>query len=185
MLPLCAYTTKRMTEKKINLQWCAMHFGTYMGIYWIAKFILFPTGLNHSTLLLLFIVLTIAVPFVGYRYARSFRDNVCGGTISFSRSWLFLFFMYLFAALLTAVAHYIYFRFFDNGLFSDTYIANIESLKAVPAFAEAMDQSSIEATIETIRSLTPIKMTMQWFTNNMFWGSILALITSLFVAKKK
>nr|DAZ07298.1 MAG TPA: hypothetical protein [Caudoviricetes sp.] len=31
-----------MTESRSNLQKYAMHFGTYMGVYWILKFILFP-----------------------------------------------------------------------------------------------------------------------------------------------
>lgn len=174
-----------MTEKKINLQWYAMHFGTYMGVFWIAKFILLPTGLNNSILLFVFLLLTIAVPFVGYRYARSFRDNVCGGTISFIQSWIFLFFMYLFASLLTAVVHYIYFRFFDNGLFIDTYAANMEELKTIPALSETVNLSSYEAAIKIVRALSPIELTMQLFTNNMFWSSIIALITSLFVTKKK
>ncbi len=30
------------------LQKYAMHFGTYMGIYWILKFILFPAGIPHT-----------------------------------------------------------------------------------------------------------------------------------------
>lgn len=174
-----------MTEKRINLQWYAMHFGTYMGVYWIAKFILLPIGLSNSILLFLFVILTIAVPFVGYRYARSFRDNVCGGTISFTQSWIFMFFMYLFASLLTAVAHYVYFRFFDNGMFIDTYAANMEELKAIPALEEVIKQSAYESTIELVRSYTPIEIAMQLFTNNMFWSSIIALITTPFVTKKK
>ena len=79
-----------------------MHFGTYMGVYWILKFILFPLGLSIPFLLFLFFGLTLGVPFMGYYYARTYRDKVCGGSIRFLQAWVFIVFMYMFAALLTA-----------------------------------------------------------------------------------
>lgn len=181
---MCVHILKKMTERGINLQWYAMHFGTYMGLFWIGKFILLPTGFGNPTMLYLFVILTLAVPFVGYRYARAFRNNVCGGTINFIQSWVFLFFMYLFAALLAAMAHYIYFRFFDNGLFINTYATSMEGLESVPELHGLIDPTTLKATISVLRTFTPIELTMQWFTSNMFWGSIIALITALFVAKK-
>ncbi|KAA6310688.1 hypothetical protein EZS27_037483, partial [termite gut metagenome] len=75
--------TNKTDNNRISLQKYAMQFGTYMGIYWIAKFILFPLGFTYQFLFFLFIGLTLAVPFMGYHYARMFRDNVCGGTIKF------------------------------------------------------------------------------------------------------
>ena len=44
-----------MTENRSYLQKYAMHFGTYMGIYWILKFILFPLGLHIPFLSILFV----------------------------------------------------------------------------------------------------------------------------------
>ena len=61
-----------------------MHFGTYMGIYWILKFILFPLGFHIPFLSLLFVILTLSVPFIGYHYAKMYRDKICGGSIQFS-----------------------------------------------------------------------------------------------------
>ena len=82
-----------------------MHFGTYMGIYWILKFILFPLGFHIPFLSLLFVILTLSVPFIGYHYAKMYRDKICGGSIQFSHAMLFTIFMYMFASLLVAVAH--------------------------------------------------------------------------------
>ncbi|KAA6325300.1 hypothetical protein EZS27_025465 [termite gut metagenome] len=90
-----------VTDNKTSLHKYAMQFGTYMGIYWIAKFILLPLGFTYSFLFFLFAGLTIAVPFMGYHYARIFRDKVCGGKIKFMQAWVFILFMYAFAALLT------------------------------------------------------------------------------------
>ena len=63
-----------------------MHFGTYMGIYWILKFILFPLGFHIPFLSLLFVILTLAVPFIGYHYVKMYRDKICGGSIQFSHA---------------------------------------------------------------------------------------------------
>lgn len=104
-----------MAENRGYMQRYAMLFGTYMGGFWILKFILFPVGLSVPFLLFLFMGLTLCVPFMGYYYARMYRNQVCGGGISFLHAWVFTVFMYMFAALLAAVAHYIYFRFIDHG----------------------------------------------------------------------
>ena len=92
-----------------------MHFGTYMGAYWILKFILLPLMFAIPFFQLLYVILTLAVPIIGYYYVKIYRDKVCGGAIQFSHAVLFTIFMYMFASLLVAVAHYIYFQFIDHG----------------------------------------------------------------------
>ena len=76
-----------------------MIFGTYMGLFWILKFILVPLGLTSPFLLLLFICLTICVPFMGYYYTKLYRNRVCDGSITFFHAWLFNVFMYVCASL--------------------------------------------------------------------------------------
>lgn len=78
-----------MTNYKPTLQECAMRYGTGMGLLWAFKFMLFPLGLRIPFLQLLFIVLTIGVPFLGYIFAKKFRERHCGGSITFSRAFLF------------------------------------------------------------------------------------------------
>ncbi len=92
------------------------------------KFILFPVGLSVPFLLFLFMGLTLCVPFMGYYYARMYRNQVCGGGISFLHAWVFTVFMYMFAALLAAVAHYIYFRFIDHGYVINTCETMVDTL---------------------------------------------------------
>ena len=114
-----------------------MHFGTYMGIYWILKFILFPLGFHIPFLSLLFVILTLSVPFIGYHYAKMYRDKICGGSIQFSHAMLFTIFMYMFASLLVAVAHYAYFQFIDHGFIINSYIQLWDELMTnTPALIE-------------------------------------------------
>ena len=149
-----------MAENRGYMQRYAMLFGTYMGGFWILKFILFPVGLSVPFLLFLFMGLTLCVPFMGYYYARMYRNQVCGGGISFLHAWVFTVFMYMFAALLAAVAHYIYFRFIDHG-----YVIN-----------------TCETMVDT---LAQSNITLQMISSNVFWGSILAFPTALFVMRRK
>ena len=51
-----------------------------------------------------------------------------GGGISFLHAWVFTVFMYMFAALLAAVAHYIYFRFIDHGYVINTCETMVDTL---------------------------------------------------------
>lgn len=173
-----------MTESRSYLQKYAMHFGTYMGIYWILKFILFPLGLSIPFLLFLFVGLTLGVPFMGYYYARIFRDKVCGGSIKFLQAWVFTVFMYMFASLLAAVAHFIYFRFIDHGFIVQTYMTMLENMNNtnVPGMGAYIEQ--LRDVMDTISSLTPIDITLQLVSQNVFYGSLLAIPTALFVMRK-
>ena len=163
----------------------AMLFGTYLGGYWILKFILFPLGLTTPFLSFLFMGLTICVPFMGYYYVRMYRNTACGGSISFLHAWIFTVFMYMFAALLTAMAHYIYFRFIDHGFVINAYESQIDILKqsGVPGIEAYTDV--FQETLDNVKSLTPIDITMQLVSWNVFCGSLLALPTALFVMRRK
>ena len=52
-----------------------MAAGTIMGTFWIFKFIFLPLGMSMPVFMLVFGVLTICVPFIGYRLACHYRDN--------------------------------------------------------------------------------------------------------------
>lgn len=147
-----------MTENRGYTQRYAMLFGTYM---------------------------TLCVPFMGYYYARMYRNQVCGGGISFLHAWIFTVFMYMFAALLAAVAHYIYFRFIDHGYVINTCETMVDTL--AQSNMPGMDSyiATYQEALETARLLSPIDITLQMISSNVFWGSILAFPTALFVMRRK
>ena len=175
-----------MTQNQpISLQQTAMYFGTLMGLFWIIKFTFLPLGFTIPLLQLLFVLLTFFVPILGYLYARKFRNRYCGGSITFSRAFAFTVLMYLFAALLAAVAHYIYFRYIDNGFLIDSYIGQLEVMKptATEELKESIDQF-IEG-FSLISSLSPIQLTFQLISQNFLYGTLLALPTALLVMRRK
>ena len=173
------------TERPITLQEHAMRFGTLMGLFWIIKFILFPRGFKIPLLQLLFILLTLFVPVLGYIYARKFRNECCQGSLSFFRAFAFTFFMYMFASILTAAVHYIYFRFIDNGFIFESYRTQLETLQSAAQGELSATVDQFMKAFETIASLTPLQLTLQLVSQNIFYGTLLALPTALIVMKQK
>lgn len=162
----------------------AMRFGTYMGIFWIVKFAFFPLGFIVPLLEFLFLILTVMVPFVGYYFTRSYRDHGCGGGISFSHAWIFTTFLYMFTAMFTAVGHYIYFRFIDNGFIFNSYLGMLEEVGKAKVAGFGASLKQLEETVKLLGALSPIKLTMQMLSQNVIYGAILALPTAFFVKKR-
>ncbi len=163
----------------------AMRAGTVMGVFWIVKFVFFPLGLGNIFLLSLFSVLTCAVPFIGYRLTRIYRDNTMGGLMSFSQAWVFGMWMYLFASLLTAVGHFVYFRFIDNGYVLNYYQDTIDAIAAAMPAGENALVEQLQLTLDVFYQFTPIDIVWQLLSQNVFYGSIIALITAPTVMRRK
>ena len=168
------------------MQRYAMLFGTYLGAFWILTSIFFPLALKMPFFIFIFISFTICSPFLAYRYTRIYRDKACENAITFPQAWLFTVLLYMFAAILTAAAHYIYFRFIDNGFIINTYEARIDEVFAQSTLPDMeVYKTQIKEAIDTLRALSPIELTIQLMSNNIFWGAILAIPIALFAMKKK
>ncbi len=174
-----------MTDKKPTLQESAMRYGTLMGIFWTLKFVLFPAGMGMPVLLMAFFLLTLIVPVAGFFFVRQYRDRECEGVLHFSRAFLFTSFMYMFAALFTAVAHYIYFRYIDHGMIIATYQDMLSTMDqvATDGMKESIDQ--FQQALDTIATLSPLEITVQLLTQNIFNCTMLAIPTALLVMRKK
>ena len=174
-----------MTENKSTLQEYAMRYGTAMGIFWACKFVLFPLGMSMPLLLIFFFILTLSVPILGYLFVRKYREQQCGGTLNFSKAYIFTIFMYMFASLFVAVIHYLYFRYMDNGMIVNTYLGMIDQMNAVATgdMKESLEQ--FRTALDVISSLTPLEITLQLLTQNVFYCSILAIPTGLLVMRNK
>lgn len=156
-----------------------MRYGTFLGLYWIFKFIFLPIGVTIPLCQLLFILLTVFGPILGYVYTRRFRDLYCGGYISFFRAFSFTFFMYMFATILVAAAHYIYFRFIDGGYLINTYIQLFEEIKPqLQGDMGAWNERMTEA-LNVVSSLSPLQLTFQLLSQNIFYGLLFAVPTAL------
>lgn len=178
------FLDSKMAEVKTYLRGYAMQYGTYMGIYWILKFIFFPMGLKFPILEVLFMVLTIGVPVLGYVYARRFRDRYCEGYISFFKAFAFCFLMYMFASILTAVAHYIYFQYIDNGFLFSSYEQLLQQAGKMEGMESLVEQ--MNGVLDVFRQLSPIQLTMQLVSQNIFYaGLLVSFPTALLVMRRR
>ena len=92
--------------------------------------------------------------------------------------------MYLFAALFTTVAHYIYFRYLDNGLIVSTYQDMLTQMAAVASTDDmkaSLDQ--FQQALDIIAQLSPVEISIQLITQNIFYCTLLALPTALLVKR--
>lgn len=174
-----------MTEKKINFQEDAMKYGTIMGIFWTIKFVLFPLGMENPLLLMAFFLLTLIVPVVGFFLVRQYRDRECEGILNFSRAFLFTSFMYMFAALFATIAHYIYFRYMDNGMIVNTYQNMLTQMSAVATDDLKPSLEQFQEALDIIASLSPLEISIQLITQNIFYCTLIALPTALLVMRKQ
>lgn len=118
-------------EQQPSLIHYAMNFGAVMGGYYIGKFCLFPMSLRSSFAGMLFLGLTLMVPFLIYRLTTLYRDRYMGGNITFSHALAFAILTMGFGSLLASAAHYIYFAFIDGGMMVGTLEQSIEQMASL------------------------------------------------------
>ena len=134
---------------------------------------------------MLFFFLTLVVPVVGYQFARKYRDRECEGVISYSRAFLFTAFMYMFAALFATIIHYVYFKYIDNGLIVNTYYDMLNQLSAGATGELETSINQIREALDVIAQLTPVEISLQLISQNIFYCIIIAIFTALLVMRYK
>ena len=185
-----------MSQEQTSMLHYAMNFGAVAGVYYIGKFCLFPLSLHSTMAALLFLGLTLVVPFLIYQLVKRYRDQYCGGHIEFTRAFFFSMLTMGFGSLLAAAAHYIYFAFIDGGAMVEALEQSIEQLQNIDfsvleeANADAITQFNqyVEAMTQTARqlqTLSPIDITMGMLSNNFSWSVILSLPIALIVKNIK
>ena len=166
-----------MNTNRDTLQKNAMHYGLFMGGFWIFKYLFFILSFKVSLLQIVYLSLTMMVPLVAYTLTKHYRENL-GGTISFFHAWRFGVMMYFFAALLVSLVQFIFYRFIAPPDFLaktfDAVISVMNTMSLNPKIAERMSDVS---------EPTPIIMAIQGIFNNVFYGIILSIPVALLVRK--
>lgn len=175
----------KLMERAVMTRY-ATFCGTLMGLFWLAKFTLIPLGIVMPLLMMLFLALTVCVPFIGYAMARNYRNHYRAGVISFGEAWLFLFLTFLYASLLTAMGYYIYFRFIDGGFILNSLEEMVnEFVSSLPQLQREQMSTQMRELINAQRSLTPITIALQQMLQNLMMGAIMALLIAPFVKRTK
>lgn len=156
----------------------AMFYGFSLGIFWIVKYIFYMFSMRFSYLVVIYWGMSLVVPYLAYLLTKRYREDL-GGIISFSQAWRFGVLIYLFAAMLVSIMHYVFYRFVAPPDFLSSAVEQtIASLKQMQVDSKVI--SSIES-----MNFSPIHMALQGILNNIFYGIILSLPVAALVCRRK
>lgn len=155
-----------------------MSYGFSLGIFWIVKYIFYMFSMRFSYLVVIYWGMSLVVPYLAYLLTKRYREDL-GGVISFSQAWRFGVLIYLFAAMLVSIMHYVFYRFVAPPDFLSSAVEQtIASLKQMQVDSKVI--SSIES-----MNFSPIHMALQGILNNIFYGIILSLPVAALVCRRK
>lgn len=160
-------------------------YGLYMGIFWAVKFVFFPLGFSYPVFSFIFLLLTIMVPFVGAWFVKKIRDGVLDGRLGFLQAFLLSTNIYMYASLIAAIVHFIYFRFIDNGFILNSYLESVNQMQELLGSGEAAANiEMLKANVELMGTLSPIQIVFSLLSNNVVFGLFISLLAAVFLKRR-
>lgn len=160
-------------------------YGLYMGIFWAVKFVFFPLGFSYPVFIFIFLLLTIMVPFVGAWFVKKIRDGVLDGRLGFWQAFLLSTNIYMYASLIAAIVHFIYFRFIDNGFILNSYLESVNQRQELLGSGEAAANiEMLKANVELMGTLSPIQIVFSLLSNNVVFGLFISLLAAVFLKRR-
>ncbi len=160
----------------------AMWHGLILAIYLVIRFFFMVSSADSTILNLLFIFITIGVPFVAYYLGKDFKKKT-DEELTYRNFYTHGFFMFFFASLILAAVEYVYYGFINTEFITEQYntlLQNIEIIKQTMP-----DASQIEEIVNASPIPTASQMAMQNVWMYSFVGIIISLINAYILNKKR
>lgn len=160
----------------------AMWHGLILAIYLVIRFFFMVSSADSTILNLLFIFITIGVPFVAYYLGKDFKKK-SNEELTYRNFYSHGFFMFFFASLILAAVEYVYYGFINTEFITEQYntlLQNIEIIKQTMP-----DASQIEEIVNNSPIPTASQMAMQNVWMYSFAGIIISLINAYILNKKR
>ena len=160
----------------------AMWHGLILAIYLVIRFFFMVSSADSTILNLLFIFITIGVPFVAYYLGKDFKKKT-DEELTYRNFYTHGFFLFFFASLILAAVEYVYYGFINTEFITEQYntlLQNIEILKQTMP-----DASQIEEIVNESPIPTASQMAMQNVWMYSFIGIIISLINAYILNKKR
>jgi len=154
-------------------------YGIILGLVSVVLSVLFYVMdlMFASWVFLPIIIVTLVALFL---LQRSYRDTYENGYITYGRALGSGVVMLLYSAIIGAIFAYLLYAVIDPGLVDKSLAAAQAKLEA-----KGMPEAAIEAATKVQQKmLQPWVISLTTIVNTMFMGTIMALITSIFVTKK-
>lgn len=159
-----------------------MWHGLILAIYLVIRFFFMVSSADSTFLNLLFIFITIGVPFVAYYLGKDFKKK-SNEELTYRNFYSHGFFMFFFASLILAAVEYVYYGFINTEFITEQYntlLQNIEIIKQTMP-----DASQIEEIVNASPIPTASQMAMQNVWMYSFVGIIISLINAYILNKKR
>ena len=159
--------------------------GALLALLWIASFACYVVGIANPLYGMMAMVLMVATPFFVALRLGKFRDHGRDGIISLSRGWAYSVYVFFYAAILLAVAQYVYFAYIDQGYLLQSFtmaLSTPESKQMMEQYGitQAMDES-----LEMMGQLRPIDYALNMLTANIMVGVVLGLPIATLMRRKE
>ena len=159
----------------------AMWHGLILAIYLVIRFFFMVSSADSTILNLLFIFITLGVPFVAYYLGKDFKKKT-DEELTYRNFYSHGFFMFFFASLILAAVEYVYYGFINTEFITEQYntlLQNIEIIKQT-----LPDATQIEEMVNNSPIPTASQMAMQNVWMYSFAGIIISLINAYILNKK-
>ena len=148
----------------------------------IAAFAIYIKALTTPGLSFLFLAMLVASPIYAGYLGIKYRKRECDNHLGFINSWALMIIIYLCAAVLSAIACYIYFQYMDNGATLSTFKEQIDAYQTMD-IGEDMKKAFTD-TYNILAGLSASDICIQFFLSNIFISTFLSPLTALVVYKK-
>ena len=159
----------------------AMWHGLFLAAFLVLRFFLMVNSDANTFLNIIFIALTIGVPFVAYFLGKDFK-NKSEEELTYRNFYSHGFFMFFFASLILTAVEYVYYGFINTDFITEQYntlLQNIEILKQTMP-----DTTKLEEIVNSSPIPTASQMAMQNIWMYSFAGIIISLINAYILNKK-
>lgn len=163
------------TEEYTQLKAFARIDGILVALLWTASFACYIGGMAHPALMIVGMGTAVSTPFFVFSRLRRFRNSILDGTLSFGRGYLYSAHTFLYAALLFALAQFVYFQFIDQGYLLSKVAEVLSDPVTERTIREAGMRQAVDETLRTMWQTRPIDYALSYFSSNIIIGLLLAL----------
>ena len=158
--------------------------GALLAILWIASFACYIAGVANPIYSTMALVLMVATPFFVALRLGKFRDKVRDGIISLSRGWAYSVYVFFYAAILMALAQYIYFAYIDQGYLLHSFTTALSTPEAKQMMEQYNLKQAMEESMEMMGQLRPIDYALNVLTVNIMVGIVLGFPIAALMKRK-
>ena len=169
----------------IQLKAFARVDGALLAVLWVVSFACYIAGISDPLYATMAMILMVATPFFVALRLGKFRDDGRNGVISFARGWAYAVYVFFYAAVLLAVAQYVYFAYIDQGYLMRSFSAALSTPEAKRLVEQYGLSQTMSESMEMMGRLRPIDYALNVLTANIMSGVVLGVPIAALMRRKE